>query len=60
MQSRVEVLLESITLQDQRVRGAEDDYLLSVVHLEVQHRDVVGAAENCAAAVDRKAWAIFR
>ena len=39
MQSRVEVLLESITLQDQRVRGAEDDYLLSVVHLEVQHRD---------------------
>lgn len=39
MQSRVEVLLESITLQDQRVRGAEDDYVLSVVHLEVQHPD---------------------
>ena len=39
MQSRVEVQFESIILQDQRIRGADDDYLLSVVHLEVQHPD---------------------
>lgn len=39
MQSRVEVQFESIVLQDQRVRGSDDDYLLSVVHLAVQHSD---------------------
>ena len=33
------VRFESIVLQDQRVRGAADDYLLSVVHLEVQQAD---------------------
>jgi hypothetical protein len=31
------VQFESIVLQDQRVRGADDDYLLSVVHLTIQH-----------------------
>jgi hypothetical protein len=36
---RIDVQFESIALQDQRVRGADDDYLLSVVHLEVRHPD---------------------
>jgi hypothetical protein len=39
MVARALVQFESIVLQDQRVRGADDDYLLSVVHLEVQHAD---------------------
>lgn len=33
------VRFDSIVLQDQRVRGADDDYLMSVVHLTVQHPD---------------------
>jgi hypothetical protein len=33
------VRFESIVLQDQRVRGSDDDYLLSVVHLVIQHPD---------------------
>ena len=33
------VHFESIVLQDQRIRGADDDYLLSVVHLVIQHPD---------------------
>ena len=39
MESRIVVRFESIAVQDQRVRGAADDYLLSVVHLEVRHPD---------------------
>jgi hypothetical protein len=31
------VQFESIVLQDQRIRGATDDYLLSVVHFTIQH-----------------------
>jgi hypothetical protein len=33
------VQFESIVLQDQRIRGADDDYLLSVVHLTILHSD---------------------
>ena len=33
------VHFDSITLQDQRIRGAVDDYLMSVVHFVVQHPD---------------------
>ena len=33
------VQFESIVLRDQRIRGADDDYLLSVVHLTIQHPD---------------------
>lgn len=33
------VQFESIVLQDQRIRGSADDYLLSVVHLTIQHPD---------------------
>lgn len=39
MAARAVVQFESIVLQDQRIRGADDDYLLSVVHLELQHPD---------------------
>ena len=39
MGSHVAVRFESIALQDQRVRGAADDYMVSVVHLKVQHPD---------------------
>lgn len=39
MSARAVVQFESIVLQDQRIRGADDDYLLSVVHLEIQHPD---------------------
>ena len=37
--SHAVVHFESIVLQDQRIRGADDDYLLSVVHLTIQHPD---------------------
>ena len=33
------VQFDSIVLQDQRVRGVDDYYLLSVVHLTIQHSD---------------------
>ena len=33
------VQFESIVLQDQRIRGTGDDYLLSVVHLTMPHPD---------------------
>lgn len=36
MSAQAVVEFESIVLQDQRVRGADDDYLMSVVHLTVQ------------------------
>lgn len=39
MTSRAEVQFHSITLQDQRIRGAVDDYLMSVVRFVVQHSD---------------------
>ena len=37
--SRVEVYFESIALQDQRVRGQPDDYLLAVVHFDFRYPD---------------------
>lgn len=39
MERRIAVRLESIALQDQRVHGAANDYVVSVVHLDVQHPD---------------------
>lgn len=39
MYNRVEIQFESIALQDQRVRGQPDDYLLAVVHFDFQHPD---------------------
>ena len=39
METRAVVAFESIVLEDQRIRGAADDHLLSVVHLEVRHPD---------------------
>ena len=33
------VQFESIVLQDQRIRSAADDYMLSVVHLVIRHPD---------------------
>ena len=37
--NRVEVHFESIALQDQRVRGLPDDYLLAVVHFDFRYPD---------------------
>lgn len=39
MYNRVEVHFESIALQDQRVRGLPDDYLLAVVHFDFRYPD---------------------
>ena len=39
MSDRVEVHFESIALQDQRVRGEPDDYLMSVVHFAFRYPD---------------------
>ena len=39
MHNRVEVYFESIALQDQRVRGQPDDYLMSVVHFDFRYPD---------------------
>ena len=37
MAANAVIEFESIVLRDQRIRGADDDYLLSVVHLVIQH-----------------------
>lgn len=39
MAAHAVVQFESIVLSDQRVLGGDDDYLLSVVHLAIQHPD---------------------
>ena len=39
MQNRIEVYFEAIALEEQRVRGAPDDYLRSAVHFAFRYAD---------------------
>jgi len=39
MHNRIEIHFEAIALEDQRVRGAPDDYLRSAVHFAFRYPD---------------------